>query len=120
MQRANLTRFKRSKSEPRSPDEEALAQHKSRTQRIAFFAGTTLGVVVAALGIRVLELSLDPAVFAELPRVQQRLFRTTDVLMTGAVLGGGSDALHQLMLVFTNFFQSAAGRAKGEGVTDHA
>jgi hypothetical protein len=115
-ERANLTRSKRGKSEARSPDEEALAQHKSQTQRIAFFAGTTLGVVVAALGIRVLELSVDPAVFAELPRVQQRLFRTTDVLMTGAVLGGGSDALHQLMLVFTNFFQSAAGRAKGEEV----
>jgi len=56
---------------------------------------------------------VDAAVFAELQRVQQRLFRTTDVLMTGAVLGGGSDVLHQLVLVFTNFFQSAAGRVKG-------
>ena len=71
-------------------------------------------MIVAALGIRVLELSVDAAVFETLPRVPQRLFRTTDVLMTGAVLGGGSDALHQLVLVFTNFFQSAAGRMKGE------
>ena len=70
-------------------------------------------MIVAALGIRVLELSVDPAAFEALPRIQQRLFRTTDVLMTSAVLGGGSDALHQLMLVFTNFFQSTAGRAKG-------
>ncbi len=44
---------------------------------------------------------------------QQRLFRTTDVLMTGAVLGGGSDALHQLVMVFTNFMGTAAKRAKG-------
>jgi hypothetical protein len=36
------------------------------------------------------------------------------VLLTGAVLGGGSDALHQLVRVFTNLFQSAAGRVKGE------
>ena len=69
-------------------------------------------MIVAALGIRVLELSVDPTAFASLPQVQQRLFRTTDVLMTGAVLGGGSDALHQLVMVFTNFFQSAAGRVK--------
>jgi len=39
--------------------------------------------------------------------VHQRLFGTTDVLISGAVLGAGSDALHQMMLVFTNFFQSA-------------
>jgi len=55
----------------------------------------------------------NPAMFATLPPVQHRLFRTTDVLMTGAVMGGGSDALHQLVLVFTNFFQSAVGRVKG-------
>ncbi len=36
--------------------------------------------------------------------------------MTGAVLGGGSDALHQLVLVFTNFFESAAGKLKGTEV----
>jgi len=62
--------------------------------------------------ISVLEMFLDPNAFSSLPLLHQRLFRTTDVLMTGAVLGGGSDALHQLVLVFTNFFQSAAGRVK--------
>ena len=103
----------RSECEPRLPDEEAFTQHQSQTRRIAFFVGTTLGVIVAALGIRVLELFVDPAIFVTLSDVQQRLFRTTDVLLTGAVLGGGSDALHQLVLVFTNFFESAAGKAKG-------
>jgi len=43
----------------------------------------TLVVIIAALDVRVLEMSVDPAVF---------------------------NALHQLVLVFTNFFQSAAGR----------
>ena len=45
--------------------------------------------------------------------VQRKLFRTADVLLTGAVLGRGSDALHQLVSVFTNFMESAAERAKG-------
>ncbi len=31
---------------------------------------------------------------------------------TGAVLGGGSDGLHQLVSVFTNYMESAAARAK--------
>jgi len=111
--RAARAKSKQSDQKTRRCDQETLRRHQSQTQRIAFFAGTMLGVVIAALGVRVLELSVDPAAFELLPRVQQRLFRTTDVLMTGAVLGGGSDALHQLVLVFTNFFQSAAGKAKG-------
>ena len=60
-----------------------------------------------------LELFVDPAIFESLPEVQRKLFRTADVLLTGAVLGGGSDALHQLVSVFTNFMESAAERAKG-------
>ncbi len=68
---------------------------------------------MAALGIRVLELFVDPAIFESLPHIQQKLFRTADVLLTGAVLGGGSDALHQLVSVFTNFMESTARRARG-------
>jgi hypothetical protein len=59
-------------------------------ERVLAGATRSLPARRSALGIRVLELSVDPAAFAELPRVQQRLFRTTDVLMTGAVLGAGA------------------------------
>jgi hypothetical protein len=111
-ERAHEARTKRQAGGPHHADEITLECHRSQTRRIAFFAGTTLGVIVAALGIRVLELFVDPAAFETLPHVQQRLFRTTDVLLTGAVLGGGSDALHQLVQVFTNFFQTTAGRVK--------
>ena len=40
-----------------------------------------------------LELFVDPAIFESLPRVQQKLFRTADVLLTGAVLSGSEDSL---------------------------
>ena len=59
------------------------------------------------------QLFVDPAIFESLPQIQRKLFRTADMLLTGAVLGGGSDALHQLVSVFTNFMESAARRAKG-------
>ena len=119
-QRASNARNKRLDTDAPSAEEEEQTKHQSDTRRIAFVAGTTLGVIVAALGLRLLEMFVDPAMFETLPHLQQRLFRTTDVLMTGAVLGGGSDALHQLVLVFTNFFQSAAGRAQGVAVAKEA
>jgi hypothetical protein len=61
--RAELGKAKRNDAEAPYPDEEAHTQHRGQTRRIAFFAGTTLGVRVAALGIRVLEMFVDPAVF---------------------------------------------------------
>ena len=95
--------------------EEEVIDYKSRTQRIAFIAGTAIGVAVSALGIRVLELLVDPAVFGALPQAQRSAFAVADVLLTGALLGGGADALHQLVKVFTNFMESAGKMAKERG-----
>jgi hypothetical protein len=94
-----------------------IADYKSRTQRIAFLAGTTIGVVIAALGIRSLELLVDPAVFSALPEAQRRLFNVADVLLTGAILGGGADGLHKLVSAFTNFVDSTAQQAKNRVTT---
>lgn len=73
-----------------------------------------VSAVHGALGDRLLELSVEPEVLALLPFVHQRLFRTTVVLLAAAALGGRSDALHQLVLVFTNFMGTTAKRVKGE------
>jgi len=89
-----------------------LAQYKSRSQRIAFLIATAVGVLVSAPGIRMLELFVDPAVFENLEQTQRSLFMITDVLFTGAVLGGGADGLHKLVQVFTNFMDSTAELAK--------
>lgn len=90
---------------------------KARTRRIAFAAGTTIGVVVAALGVRVLELLVDPTVFAELPELQRRLFHVADVLFTGAILGGGADGVHKLVTMFTAFVDATARQARMRGET---
>ena len=47
---------KRNGADPPTEDEERAGEYKNRTRRIAFFAGTAIGVIVAALGIRLLEL----------------------------------------------------------------
>ena len=40
-----------------------------------------------------------------------------DVLFTDAVLGGGSDGIHKLVQVFTNFMDSTAELARKRGET---
>jgi hypothetical protein len=44
---------------------------------------------VSALGIRMLELFMDPAVFGALHPAQRSVFMVADVLFTAAVLGDG-------------------------------
>lgn len=94
-----------------------LSGYKSQTQRIAFLSSLTLGIVVSALGIRALEMFIDPTAFKGpdgVTTTQVRLFNSMDVVLTGALLGGGSDALHKLITVFTNFMETSSKKAKGE------
>jgi len=95
--------------------EDTVIQHKAGTQRMAFLGGVTLGIVVSAVGVRALGMFVDPAVFGSLSDTQQTMFNVTDVLLTGAVLGGGADGLHKLVSVFTNFMDVTAKRVKEGG-----
>ena len=92
--------------------------YKSSTRRLAFAAAVLIGTAIAAIGVRALELFVDPAVFRTLSPLQQTVFRTADVLLTGAVLGGGADGLHKLVSVFTNFMDSTSAQIKRRGERD--
>lgn len=92
-----------------------LADYKSQTQRIAFMAGTAIGALVAALGIRILEQLADPGTVGRMGAAQKGLFIAVDVLFSGAVLGGGSEALHKLVKVFTDFMDTTAALARKRG-----
>lgn len=98
---------------PETEDHESeLIHYKAGTQRMAFLGGITIGIIVSALGIRAVGLFVDPAVFGKLPALQQSAFKVADVVLTGAVLGGGADGLHKMVSVFTNFMDTTAKRAK--------
>jgi hypothetical protein len=92
----------------------AKEQCRSRMRRVAFAGSVALGVIVSEVGVRVLGLFVDPAAFNGLSPEQQASFNTVDVLLTGAMLGGGSDALHKFVTVFTNFMERTAKQAKGD------
>lgn len=94
--------------------ESALSAYKSETQKIAFICGITFGIIVSAFGVRSIELFVDPDIFHSLPAVQRSLFNIVDVILTGAVLGGGADGLHKLVAVFTNYMDVTSKKIKGE------
>jgi hypothetical protein len=87
---------------------------RSRMQRIAFASSVGLGILISSVGVRALGLFVDPVSFGALSPKQQASFNMVDVLLTGATLGGGSDALHKFVSVFTNFMERTAKQAKGD------
>lgn len=92
-----------------TPEEVAhLVAFKAETRRITLSAGIVLGIVVSAIGIRGLALFISPEQIAGLVGWQRPLLTGVDVLVTGAVLGGGADGIHKIVNVFTTFLDTAS------------
>ncbi|MHB8523487.1 MAG: hypothetical protein ACYDH9_22390 [Limisphaerales bacterium] len=84
-----------------------LLDYRSETKELALSVSFVLSLFVSLAGVRALG-SIVNAVAAT-----NWLFPTADVIVTGAVIAGGTDAIHQMMNVVTNFFNNAADKAKG-------
>ncbi|MFZ0962879.1 MAG: hypothetical protein WAO35_18595 [Terriglobia bacterium] len=92
--------------------EDVLTDFSSATQRIALPAAIALGILISALGIRGFGTLLDTSVFAKLPAAQQTWFTVMDVLLTGSLLGGGSDFVHKVITTFTDLMEATSQKAK--------
>lgn len=92
--------------------EDVLRGYKSTTQGIALPAALVLGLLISTLGIRGLGAFLDWDAFAKLPHSQQSWFTVMDVVLTGALLGGGSDFVHQFITTFTDLMDATSKKAK--------
>jgi hypothetical protein len=93
----------------------ALTDFKSETQKLAFKATFVLGVVVSAFGIRTLAPLVEPNAFKLLPHLQQVGFNALDVLLTGALLSGGADGLHQVLSLFLDYIGKTRDRVQAAG-----
>jgi hypothetical protein len=87
--------------------EELLAQkkwcvnrYKAQTRKHAFLLSLCGGVIISAVGVRILYplMSWD----IEFTGQQKFFFNLVDIFLTGGLIGGGSDGVHQVMNVITN------------------
>jgi hypothetical protein len=78
--------------------ERAHDSYSADTGRRAMPVTFVIGLLISTVGVRALQPFVDPAFFQKtLTANQQIFFSTMDVLVTGALLGGGSKGIHQIM-----------------------
>jgi hypothetical protein len=92
--------------------EKDLEKYKAETKRIALIAALTVGVLVSASGLRSFEtfLNLRTQHHDGWERAAGALFNAVNVLITGGLLGGGSELIHKILKVITDFLDQTSGR----------
>lgn len=89
----------------------AEGQYRCTTRLIALWTGLALGFLVSGVGLRALEMLIDPAL-SGWSLSQASAFRLVDCVLTGGVIAGGSEGIHRIASVFDSFMTAAAKRAK--------
>lgn len=92
----------------------ALKVYKAETKRIAMTAAIVVGVLIAAAGMRSFEtfIQLRTTHQNQWDRIAGSLFNAVNVLVTGGLLGGGSDLIHKILKVITDFLEQTSKRIK--------
>lgn len=91
-----------------------LAIYTGNTKILSMIYAFTMGIIASALGIRVLEPLVDPIVFKQLQGFHKSIFYGFDVLITGALLGGGSNGIHKILDMFLSWSDKVRGGFKGD------
>jgi hypothetical protein len=91
----------------------AMAAYSTRTKQIALQFGFLLGVLISLAGIRVLSELVTPESLAAAPPTQQNFFHCVDVFITGGLIAGGSDGIHQIMAVYSDFMTQTRAKLAG-------
>jgi hypothetical protein len=89
-------------------EEKSVKDHENysaETKTVAIPTAFIMGIIISALGFRALQPLVDPAVFKTLGSVHKALFTGIDTLITGALLGGGSKGMHEIVEAFLNWVQ---------------
>ena len=93
--------------DPLHAAQKRLLEYRSATKELAMCISFVISIFVSVAGVR----SFGSIVEAVPPA--NWVFPAADIIVTGAVLAGGSDAIHQMMNVIMNFFDNAADKVKG-------
>jgi hypothetical protein len=91
----------------------SLTTYTSETKVIAMRAGFLLGLLISLFGIRALFGLIQPDSLAAASEIQRHCFNVLDVFVTGGVIAGGSDGIHKIMALYTEFMQQTTNRVAG-------
>lgn len=102
-------------------EEKALLPFEARTRKVSTWIGLVVGMFTAAVGFRFLAQIVDLSALLKPTdqgaSQQYGWFVVADVLLTGAVLAGGSKLVHQIFSVYNTFMdatqKSLAGNKNG-------
>jgi hypothetical protein len=84
-------------------------KEKNETRRITLWTALAIGIIISIVGVR----GLEPFIILDsTDKWQSFWFRTLDILLTGAVIAGGSDVIHKLLQVVTTFMDAIAASNK--------
>jgi hypothetical protein len=83
--------------------------YRARTKEIALIISFALGILVSFAGIHALGGVIAPSTGKDDGSIT--LFKILDILITGAMIAGGSEGIHRIANVFTSTMDSLATRA---------
>jgi hypothetical protein len=86
--------------------------YKSQTKRIALWSSLIFGLAVSVVGVRSLEPLTDAEMFKSITDFQRAAFHVIDVLLTGGLIAGGSEGIHKITAIFTEFFEKTRSNIK--------
>jgi hypothetical protein len=89
--------------------ERQRAAYKADTRTIALWTSLLFGLLISAIGIR----SIEPLIVIDSSnQIQLVIFRSLDALLTGGLIAGGSEGIHQIIQVFVNFMEATSKQIK--------
>ncbi len=87
-----------------------LTEYRAGTGRRAFLVGLFGGILISLVGVRALY-PLTDAAFLD-SGFQKGAFNTVDILLTGGLLGGGSEGIHHVLALITEALKTTRNQLK--------
>ena len=89
--------------------EKTRTLYSAKSRFIAQWLGLGIGVLVSLVGVRVLGNIVDTST---LNAKHNGAFIVVDIILTGAVLAGGSEAINKIMKIYNGFMNSTEKKTK--------
>ena len=90
----------------------AITDYRGQTKQYAYALSLLLGILVAYSGVRGLENLCLPNALSAVTGGQKLMFEVVDVILSGAVMAGGANAIHSIVNLVTSFADVTSDKVK--------